>query len=326
MKIVYLKPKSSLITELRSDTLWGLIITAIAKVYPDAFIRQILESYHDNHPFFQVSSSFPYREGPEGFVYYFPKPILLSDVELTKHEEKSKMLEELQRLKLYSNVRYVTKKVFERILSGKIQNKDLFNSESWTKTHQPEIKESQVTHNTISRKTWTTLDINGSGQLFTSREHFIGKNFGLYFLVRGEKLEYIEAALRVLQHTGLGGDISVGKGAFTIRHADFTIRQPESAENFLTLSLYAPTNDELECFRSRDSQMSYDLEFRKGYIGRNISPDYEKDGVLMFKEGSILPLLSNEQYGRLVTVRKKNNILPHDIYHNGIAFHLKIKG
>jgi len=328
MKIVSLKPRSSLMTELRSDTLWGLIITAIARIYPEAVVQEIIDSYAGDHPFFQVSSAFPFRPSSQGGkTYLFPKPLLHTNIDLKSCAGKQDGLEKLQHMKEFKRIRYVSKKVFQQVLGGTLTDNDIFEKakENPAGFSFNGVQDLTVQHNTIDRRTWTTLEVNDKGQLYTSREQFFRKEYGLFFLVRGEQLDYVDSALRLLQHTGFGGGISVGKGVFDVEVEDFSIREPETADRVITLSLYSPTADELSGFGAAKEYMSYDLEFRKGSIGRNLSRKHEKDGVLMFREGSVFPSLSRERYGRLIKVRSRGGDLGHDIFHNGMSFQLNLR-
>lgn len=329
MKIVYLKPRrSSLMTELRSDTLWGLIITALARIYPETVVQEIIDSYEGEKQSFQVSSAFPFQQDTQGLKsYFFPKPLLHADFDMETCQGKQAGLERLQHMKAFRGVRYVSKKVFQQFLCGALTDSDLFDKtkDEPTGFSFHGIQESTIQHNTIDRQTWTTLEVNEKGQLYTSREQFFNKEYGLFFLVRGEQTDYVDSALRLLQHTGFGGGISVGKGVFDVEVEDFSLREPETADRVITLSLYSPTADELSRFGSAREHMSYDLEFRKGSVGRNISRRHEKDGVLMFREGSVFPSLSRERYGNLIKVRNRGGDLGHDIYHNGMSFHLNLR-
>lgn len=329
MKIVYLKPRrSSLITELRSDTLWGLIITALDRIYPETVVQEIIESYESEKPYFQVSSAFPFRQDKQGLkFYFFPKPLLHADIDVKSCKGKKAKLEKLQHMKAFKRIRYVSKRVFQQFLGGTLTDNDLFDraKDNTAGFSCDGIQESTIQHNTIDRLTWTTLEVNEKGQLYTSREHFFSKEYGLFFLVRGEQTDYVDSALRLLQHTGFGGGISVGKGVFDVEVEGISLREPETADRVITLSLYSPTADELSHFGSAREFMSYDLEFRKGSIGRNISRLHEKNGVLMFREGSVFPSLSRERYGSLIKVRNRGGDLVHDIYHNGMAFQLNLR-
>ncbi len=325
MRVVLLKPSSSLVTELRSDTLWGLIITAISKLYSEEKLRELLDSYAGNNPFFLISSAFPYREDGDKRIYYFPKPLLHSEITIPEQlAEKTEKLAFLQRLKQYKRVKYVSKKVFEKFLAGTLNDVCFFSCDTW-KHQKPLYQQEIVSHNTISRTTWTTLDIDNSGQLFTTEETFFSKNSGLYFLVHGERLEQLDAALRLLQHTGFGGDISTGKGVFKFDSSEITIRQPEVADKFVTLSLFSPSSDEVSRFKARADSLSYEVEMRKGRLGRDVSAEHEKDGVLMFREGSVFPSLSSETYGINHTVREMQGDLPYSVQHYGMPIYFNIK-
>lgn len=324
MKIVYLKPKSSLITELRSDTLWGLIITAISHLYPDDVVNQVLESYSGSTPSFLVSSAFPYKYEFGKRTLYFPKPLLKNDIEIPDSFTKEEKLLFMRNLKRNKKAKYITKEILEKYLSGTLSDAEYFAGNTWS--NQPKIKEKVVPHNTISRKTWTTLEIEDAGQLFTSQEMFMGNDYGLFFLVQGERLEYLDSALRLLSHIGFGGDISTGKGVCEIEFEnDFTISQPNNADMFMVLSLYTPTVDEIEFFKYNSEKLTYEPELRKGHVGRNVSKNHEKDAVLMFREGSVFPKMAKNLYGLNSVVRSMHDDLLYPVYHYGTAFYLNMK-
>jgi CRISPR type III-A-associated RAMP protein Csm4 len=324
MRIVYLKPKSSLVTELRSDTLWGLIMTAISHLYPDDVVNHVLESYSNSTPSFLVSSAFPYKYESGKRTLYFPRPLLQNDIEIPEGFTIEKKLLFMQDLKRYKKAKYITQETLEKYLSGTLADSEYFASKTWY--NQPEIKEIVVPHNTISRKTWTTLEIDKAGQLFTSQETFMGNEHGLFFLVKGESLEYLDSALRLLGHIGFGGDISTGKGVYDIEFDnDFTITQPADADKFMVLSLYTPKIEEIEFFKHNSQKLAYEPEFRKGHVGRNISKNHEKDAVLMFREGSVFPSMAINIYGLNHKVRSMHDDLLYPIYHYGTAFHLNLK-
>ncbi len=330
MKIVYLYPKSSLVTELRSDTLWGLIAYSIALLYSKKEVDAFHESYNNGTAPFLISSVFPFKRKDEQSnpVLFFPRPVLHgTDFVVPEAHDKSQKLEYLQHLKKFKKIKFLTKELFEKILFGEIDDKKYFDSKSWLETDndKPNHRQELIPHNTISRETWATLKIDDAGQLFTTEETFFESGSGLFFLARGEQLHYLVSALRYLEHIGFGGDISTGKGHFEVKIEDFFLKEPKDAAEFVTLSLYSPTIKEVSLFKNNRDKIFYEPVLRKGRLGRNISHDVMKNPVMMFAEGSLFPVVPGQNYhGQNITVRKHNGKLTHPVYHYGMAFDVKI--
>ncbi|MBC7196763.1 MAG: hypothetical protein H5U39_05870, partial [Deferribacterales bacterium] len=74
MKIVYLYPKSTFRTDLRSDTLWGILCWAIRLVYGNEELERIIKSYIERKPEFIISSTFPFIIKDDKKWHYLPKP------------------------------------------------------------------------------------------------------------------------------------------------------------------------------------------------------------------------------------------------------------
>lgn len=330
MKIVYLYPKSSLVTELRSDTLWGLIAYSMALLYSKKEVDAFHESYNNGTAPFLISSVFPFKKKDDQSypVRFFPKPILHStDFIVPEHHNKKEKLDFLQQLKKFKKIKLVTQDIFEKFLTGELDDKKYFDSKSWLDAvnDKPKHWQELIPHNTISRETWTTLAIKDAGQLFTTEETFFESGSGLFFLARGEQLHYLVSALRYLEHIGFGGDISTGKGYFEVKIEDFFLKEPKDAAAFVTLSLYSPTIKEVSLFKNNRDKVFYEPVLRKGRLGRNISHDVMKNPVMMFAEGSLFPVVPGQNYyGQNITVRKPDGKLTHPVYHYGMAFDVKI--
>lgn len=82
MKIVWLKPKSGYVTDLRSVTLWGTICWGIRYLFGEKelekeFIRRCDDS--ESNPDFVISSAFPFKQHGTERILFFPNPLLHSD-------------------------------------------------------------------------------------------------------------------------------------------------------------------------------------------------------------------------------------------------------
>ncbi len=331
--IVYLKPVGAggYKAELRSDTLWATLCWAIRSVFGETALVEVLEAYESedaSEPFY-LSSAFPYLEEDGDKVCFFPAPLLpfrhsepLNIEGLTPIEIKQAVREDKQRVKRQE---YLTQSHFEYLISG--------HRDSLGPKESPVVIGSPMTHNTISRLTGSTLTIKeneedeeGSGQLFHTDEFFLeGENTGLFFLLQGN-LEKVIPALRFLEHEGIGGDRSTGKGRFQISEPEnFTLRTPSDPNAIMSLSLYHPTAAELAQWPGEEKRLfNYKLEDRLGRT--HLQKQHLHDqALLFFKEGSAFPKYQSEKstYGQnVVTGRHSAGF---DIQRYGYGFMVDVK-
>jgi CRISPR-associated protein Csm4 len=330
MKAVYLKPRTTFRTPLRSDTLWGLLLTAIRAVYNEDAILTIIRQSEQGEPPFIVSSVMPFTEKGGVKEHLFPKPIIKPVVRgkipsvLSREELKRKRLE-MDNYKEYKKIAMLPQHIFEDMICGKISEQNFRdNSLEWKNVQKVNISSEAILHTTIDRLTCTTLELgNEGGQLYYTEDRFVkyenkADTAGLFFLMDGE-MELVEGGLRFLQHFGFGGDNSVGKGFFDAEIVDFQLATPVNPTHFLTLSLYSPAESELSHYKTRKNEMWYDIETREGRIGTHFhsTGDYIKKPLVMFKEGSTFPILDQKRYGRIHTVKEMESM---SIRQNGFAF------
>lgn len=346
MKAVYLYTNSSFQTSLRSDTLWGLIISALSVLKPKKEIDLIVKLFLENNPPFVLSSVMSYSKNENGkIIHYFPKPIVCNFEYEIDSALKMTYYKEFKKLNL------VNQNVFEGLINSEISDKYLFNKfieyqnlikkEEKSKINKGELNEIDkqklkelevifdkplmknelILHNTIDRLSGSTLEKDDGGQLYYTDETFVDKNEGLYFLINGE-YTIIEPALRFLSHFGFGGNNTIGKGNFSYDIKDFNINLPKNNNSFVTLALFNPTQKELDMFMKEENKdkLWYELEFRAGRIGVHFADDpdrNQKDIVTNFKEGSTFPFIDEKFPGRILRTAKSSS---HEIYNNGFAF------
>lgn len=297
--IVYLKPVGAggFKAPLRSDTLWGTLCWAIRMVEDESTLEGLITTYDGENPekAFYVSSAFIYRQGNKKKTHFLPAPLLpgrskdpITSSPLSPFEIKSIVRKEKEREKLQT---YLPQSHFEYIIGGE-KNPDKNNQEKL-----PGLVNRPMTHNTIDRLIGSTLDLNGSGQLFhTDEQYLIGEDTGLFFLVSGN-VDAIRPALRYLGNEGIGGDRSTGKGRFSISEPEeFEIKTPSEPNAQMTLSLYHPTSDELDYWSGNtDRVLNYNLEDRLGRT--HLQKKYLHDKPLIFfKEGSVFPEMKDRAY------------------------------
>lgn len=332
MKIVELyNLQSGLKSPMPSDTLWGNICWAIKYLYGDSKLQEFLNSYSSDTPELIISSSFPFVKTGNKTTRFFPRPLLPHkphDYIRKKTDEKtlSEKIQDMVKRKDQKDVLFLEQSFFEEVLNGKTDYENMPSFKS------PKMFANSITRNTINRLRGGTLEINGTGQLFTEDEFFIHytaddkedeKNeVGLFFLAIDNSNGKLEGALRLLSHIGIGGNRSIGKGAFDFSVHDFKINEPAHPNALLNLSLYHPAIDDIKYYKQHPWLFNYQLEQRKGYYGELQNGVYEKNPVVYFMEGSVFPIPEQQKpfYGKNIT--ENNGAYP--VHRYGIGFMFKM--
>lgn len=326
-KIIYLfNLHSGLKSTLPSDTLWGNICWGIKFLYGDEELKKFLGSYQSGSPELILSSTFPYYRNENEITRFFPRPILplKSYNAIIKENEGKTVCQKVADItgrKEKKDVHFLEESFFKKIINGES------DYDSLEVTEYPKITAGSITRNTIDRIRGGTLEINGTGQLFTEDEFFVHfeseeeVEAGLFFLAKDNTNGKLEAALRLLSHIGIGGNRSIGKGAFEFDVKSFEIQEPAKANAMLNLSLYYPEKTEIDEYKKSPALFNYQLEQRRGYYGELVNGSYQKPPVTYFSEGSVYPFMNKEVYGSNKIWKGKN----YDIHHYGFAFMFKMK-
>lgn len=284
---VYMKPLSPFLKSLpRSDTLFGGICWGIRWVFGEDVLTGLLERFDEGDPPFVLSSAFPYVEQEGRRLHFVPRPLLSPSL------GESGDLETLRNFKRFKKVRYLERKDFNDLLNGRVTYEELyqrFASERMEKS--PEVRPFETPGNAINRLSGTVDE----GRLFFSSEARVERG-GLFFLVRcndGKVPEYIQGAVRFLGDRGIGGDASVGRGAFEPEFADEdVVEEPTDGDRCVALSLVHPTVDDLSFLEEQRERLSYEMVKRKGHVESMYmaTPRVWKETLLMFAEGSVFPV------------------------------------
>jgi CRISPR-associated protein Csm4 len=327
MKAIKIKPGTNFKIVPRSDTLWGMIMCAYKKLYGEEEFQVLLMKFADNvvEVPFVMSSCFYYEESNSEEHFFLPKPkagaisFEIQDVETMsylKEFKKAKFLEKNDFEQLINSTNHETV-LFQRFVESKNEEVNVERRNSGLQRgisslgKRMRYSETFNMHNSIDRMSGSTLMINDSGQLYWEEETAFAKNSGIYFLVEGD-VDPILPCLRYLSHIGLGGNSSIGKGAFDFEVVDFEIRQPEKANSQVTLSLYSPIQSELKAIRNSSGCQWYDLVIRQGFTGRDFNESVQKNSCVVFGEGSSFAV-SEKLHGRLLKTARIQNF---DVYNN----------
>ena len=316
MKRVYLKPRSTYRTVLRSDTLFGCVCWAIREVVSEAKLVELLQEFASKNPPFLLSSAFPFRDNEsKGRTHFYPRPLLMPT-----EFEMPKDVDEAERQKKFRKVKWITEETLGKFASGAWNEADYYTSDIW-QDEGPNLMDIEVQHNTIDRLSGGTTP---SGNLYSLTEYAIPDG-GLFFLMDGEN-DVVESTFGFLEHFGIGGDSSLGKGRFEIEVIDADLPAvPEDADRFMTLSLYAPRESEMATVCSDGAW--YNLVVRKGKVGGPFLrvEDFWKKSLTMFAEGSTFPTTEQKPFGHNPIVKGIAEGLPFDVQHYGYAFQIHIK-
>lgn len=325
-KAYFLRPRSSYRSGLHSDTLWGAVCWAIRALYDEDRLKGLISSYEpgaasDESPFY-LSSAFPYVQSHYGGkkTLFLPRPLGQGSFYPPLSADSFEQAKgELRQRKAIDQKAWLEQSVFESEYCG--------GAPPATVASTPELDNRPMTHNTINRLTGSTLSLNGQGQLFHTEERRVHPGpgerdqvAGLYFLADGDTT-LLEAALRFLEHYGIGGDRSVGKGRFDMEQGKVSWRTPDAADAQMVLSLYHPTKEELDTYDKAvpGPTLCYKTTVRQGWYGRL---ERAKPPRLYFTEGSVFPGTS-AHLGQ--NVKLGTHPLGHEVTQYGCALTLPIK-
>ncbi|WP_038028882.1 type III-A CRISPR-associated RAMP protein Csm4 [Thermonema rossianum] len=347
LKVIRLRPESAFRTDLRSDTLWGLICWGIRAVYGNERLEAFLNAYQQGgQPPLLLSSAFPYvKDESNGahFEYFLPKPLFLPQAEgMRKGGSIEERKAEATGRKKLKKLKWLPKPYFEKLLAADDKRRALQAIvEELEQAKEPlsvRILSEERVHIGVNRLTGGTKIKSGAGLVFHAEEKQViaekrrkGKvlplEAGLYFLYSAADPateQMMLGALRFMAHIGLGGNRSIGKGKFTVEAPEaFKLQPPAQANAQVTLSLCHPTEEEVKQMQAHPALTAYELETRQGETG--FLYNATKVGVPCLREGSVLPVKPDGAcYGTLTKVRplpksKVSLTIPHDLFHYGFA-------
>ena len=327
MKAFYLQFKGSRETHLRSDTLWGMVISALSWIHQKKEINNIVQSFISGDNPFRISSAFPFMSHIDGLVHFLPTPVLPPE----KPSEGKVTAEFIKRHKKFKKKAWLSEEALKPLLENSSTIKDWVDAsldDSTAYNHKVELS----LHNSINRLTNSTTNPEGEGQLYYTQDIYSEPGSGLYFLADGNRVDLIIEALNWYKLQGLGANASTGKGNFDweVKEAPTMFSHNQKGNCQMLLSAFNPSGGEIDALFSENDGMlpCYDLEIRAGKMKMNSSVidgkplNYRKKGIAVIKESALLPSSGEKPWsGSLVKTASKPN---HDVYHYGRAFTLKM--
>lgn len=302
-----------------ADTLFSALCTAWRWLYGvDSLQNDLLAPFADGQkPPFLLTSAFPFA----GDVLFFPKPMSRARIEVApKHEKK------------WRSVQYWSLQAFTRWAEGaelKFEPpKDEEEPLCWLLDEEREGIRSFVDEETGALRPWkkctvprVTLDrITSASQIWFFGEVVFRQGAGLWCAIRYDESSLrsrVEACLRLLGDTGLGGERGSGFGLFELEIVEKSLL-PEARDTGYVVTLSPCCPDAQQMSNLLDDRCAYSLIPRRGWIGSPEGGNLRRKTVWMFQEGAVLRSPAGAVLGRLVNV--KPDPCPHDVWRYGYAF------
>ncbi len=303
--IVILKSQSSGITSeiLHSDTLFGLIINAVALLFGNDAVEKVVCAAK-NKDFF-LTSAFPYIETNKCKLFPKPRKMLELNADIQKRFKK---------------IKWVDEEILNSILKNELNSELVKKSSGEVLTKSCSLSECLsglqiVPHVRMNRYLGRVTEEEDMSSLF-HREIYMRS---LWFSIVGknEILKYVNSAIKFLEDDSFSGGRSTGLGKFKVEFKeDESLTPNKDASRIINLSLYFPSYEELSYINWDKS--SWELIRRQGVIFNETRKPFKKP-ILMFSEGSYFEL---NGVGNLSGVIEDvgYNGLEHPVYQNGIIF------
>ncbi|RLB09822.1 MAG: type III-A CRISPR-associated RAMP protein Csm4 [Deltaproteobacteria bacterium] len=266
-RLIFKSPIKILDLPIHSDTIYSAIYSISLKVDPD-FCSEILKGK------IVISSCFLFIRKNSGITYYFPKPV---NLDLEYSEKDLTVKKELKKLS------FIPKDMFCKFINGEKLKFDLKKIN--------EISEDIKKIFRTNMRPKVILDrVTQNSELYHQAELYINSKIGGFYLMafcEDEKvLERFEGLLKLLGDEGIGGKRSEGHGFFEIEKDYLDIDEPDDGEGFINLSLYLPSEGEMDKIDFNKS--AYTLIQRRGWFLLDSGKSFKRKPVWMFKEGSLL--------------------------------------
>ena len=281
-----LKPKSSFITPIQSDTLFGSMIWALKMIEGEKFIENIVEETKNYNPPFIFSN--PIINGNYPIFGELSKEFLneIDNVKLKEFDRKK-----IEFYKAIKKKKYISRGVFEELLNGKkleqiyldvLEGKrDFSNLEKRKNPRNSKINENFL-EEILNGKTDENKTINESRKLFiiegkirnqinrlgTIKEEendtrlfeqneikfFEETEIEIFVKIRDDfDIKKFEYGLKYISFNGYGKSASTGKGQFEIIEIEpeKIFRERKAKNSFVVLSNYIPNvEDDVEVINS----------------------------------------------------------------------------
>lgn len=296
--------------QLHSDTISAALAAIKVQTSGECDVKGFMES-------FVVSSAFPYW----GESYFLPKPQGKIAVRVQGEEEHAYR-------KSLKKVRYVELSLWQELICGKGLVVESGQLQGEFLAGQLQMSMEPVCASQVVQRVTVPRDSSDDARPFFFEWKFYHPQAGLYCLLQApeEKEAELVRLFSLLGEAGIGTDRNVGGGRFEVETEQLEIVCPEDADATMLLSLYIPTEEELEQLRLPESR--YDLLRRGGYMAGSQEEEFRhllKKSVYMLNAGSVFPTTALLR-GKVVDLRPEwNDAAMHPVYRSGIPMCIPIK-
>jgi len=267
IKKIIIKPKSSFLTPIRADIIFGQICWSILCNEGEEQLKLFL-SYFKNAPFFLISDGF--TDG------HLPKPLITVEKnrEITK-KERSKKIDEAKKAK---KIKLIKVEDFINICKGEINTID--------ELIVPEYK----SFFSVEKESIRNNTKNKDDGLFSQKEFWTNKKYSFYIKIINKDLfdkflieKYIHQIFEIL---GYGAGTSIGKGFFDIEIEDFKYFDDLKGDYKILLSHCVLNKEE----RNLLLDSRYKIELKYGKLGniKSLSLNPFKKPLIQIIPGSII--------------------------------------
>ena len=266
---INIKLKSSLVTLLKGDTIWGHFVWGIANHEGDEAVDKFLEECKTENPPLIVSSAFP-----QGTIC---KPI----PDVKEHGDLS--IEKYSEIKKDKKIKFVNARDFFADNKGIGLDEKVFETQN-------------IMHNSVNRFTNTV-----EGQNLYSVEEMWAKNgkefFDLYIL-SSYSAERVSQLTNWAFENGFGADSSVGKGNIEVVSEAEIVEPSIKGKKYVALAPFVLDDNQ------QIQNLCSDTFIRSGKIGGAFSSSLSpyKKTVILFDEGAVFESEKPLQFvGKILT-------------------------
>ncbi len=295
-------------SELQSDT----ISAALAAIRAQKGKSDDLENFLSS---FLISSAFPFWKNR----YFMPKMQGKIAINI-KGEEEHAMRKQLKKVK------FVEKDIWQELINGKQVTIDKHQLQGEFIT----LVDTIGTHSkgTVSQRVSVPRGEQGNAEPFFFEWRFFDPRGGLFCLLKcdDDVFDEIVELFKLLGESGLGTDKNIGGGKFEVETVELDLPETDDATHKMLLSLYIPT--EIELNKLNLSQSKYNLMLRGGFMAGSNEVNFRhlrKKSVYMFTVGSVFKCQTDLK-GKIVDLQPDwNDANMHSVYRSGLAFSIPIK-
>lgn len=295
--ILPLKPKSGLLSELQSDTIYGHFCWRLKERLGDEKLNEFISLYKNSKPVFILSDGLLSVNGE----IRFPRPYIFSKPEL-KETKAEKVLEFVKR-KSNKERNYVTIAELNSFLkSGKVtieEKNEKVNAKDKQKKRRPILSEALRVSVQIDRSTFGSSE----GRLFSYNPKYIREDVSYVIIIKvidetAYKSFECESILKDVFRVGFGKKKSSGYGQFEVGNLTEinTFEEPTESNAFMVLGNYLPSEAD------KVSPIGYDINTKYGKLGEEYSQSENpfKNPIVFLTAGSCFQTTKvKNHYGRV---------------------------